>query len=409
MLAGRQIGRGDDDIAIERRRWSGVTPRFADLRQSLHDVGRKLSLARRRRVEDHVDVQLVLRHQPLVDHLRHRLERAGGVGLLPEPAIGERDAGNGRDRAFAGDLLAGILLEPLDVAVVERRRGILARVEVGDQAIGLEPLDERVDLVERHFVVGDPAPRRVPAVEHEHGDVAVVGQQLGELALDQVDLGARDVEMPNVIAQVEDGKVKRDLEPFATKRIDVRPHHIDATWRVLDARHRRGGGPETEAVVVLGREAAPGHPRRLGRARPLIGVERGGMEHRRGIVRIAPLAVLEGGEVEVVEHAEAEVDKLLLQLQERLRLAIVRRGGLRTPAERRRPKAAAPAVAWRNSRRVGLGTLKCKRKIRSGEALSPLLLLRDSPNGRLIIADGYHRLCAVYSFDEDAVIPCKIC
>jgi hypothetical protein len=48
-------------------------------------------------------------------------------------------------------------------------------------------------------------------------------------------------------------------------------------------------------------------------------------------------------------------------------------------------------------------------KIRSGQALSPLLLLRDSPRGKLIIADGYHRLCAVYSFDEDAVIPCKIC
>jgi len=26
----------------------------------------------------------------------------------------------------------------------------------------------------------------------------------------------------------------------------------------------------------------------------------------------------------------------------------------------------------------------------------------------VIIADGYHRLCAIYSYDEDAVIPCKI-
>ena len=49
-----------------------------------------------------------------------------------------------------------------------------------------------------------------------------------------------------------------------------------------------------------------------------------------------------------------------------------------------------------------------RRKIRSGRALSPLLLFRDQTLGRLIIADGYHRLCAVYSFDEDAVIPCKI-
>ena len=47
-------------------------------------------------------------------------------------------------------------------------------------------------------------------------------------------------------------------------------------------------------------------------------------------------------------------------------------------------------------------------KIRAGQALSPLLLIRDAPHCRLIIADGYHRLCAVYSFDEDAVIPCKI-
>ena len=40
--------------------------------------------------------------------------------------------------------------------------------------------------------------------------------------------------------------------------------------------------------------------------------------------------------------------------------------------------------------------------------LSPLLLVRDADAGRLIIADGYHRLCAVYSIHEDALIPCKI-
>jgi disulfide oxidoreductase YuzD len=42
------------------------------------------------------------------------------------------------------------------------------------------------------------------------------------------------------------------------------------------------------------------------------------------------------------------------------------------------------------------------------EKLSPLLLYRDNRNGKLIIADGYHRLCAVYKFKEDAMIPCKI-
>jgi hypothetical protein len=51
---------------------------------------------------------------------------------------------------------------------------------------------------------------------------------------------------------------------------------------------------------------------------------------------------------------------------------------------------------------------KDQRKIQSGRKLSPLLLIRDSANGKLIIADGYHRLCAVYATDEDAVIPCRI-
>jgi hypothetical protein len=51
---------------------------------------------------------------------------------------------------------------------------------------------------------------------------------------------------------------------------------------------------------------------------------------------------------------------------------------------------------------------KDQKKIQAGRALSPLLLVRDSVNGKVVIADGYHRLCAVYSYDEDAVIPCKI-
>jgi hypothetical protein len=51
---------------------------------------------------------------------------------------------------------------------------------------------------------------------------------------------------------------------------------------------------------------------------------------------------------------------------------------------------------------------KDRKKIQKGKELSPLLLVRDKANGKVVIADGYHRLCAVYSFDEDALIPCKI-
>ena len=51
---------------------------------------------------------------------------------------------------------------------------------------------------------------------------------------------------------------------------------------------------------------------------------------------------------------------------------------------------------------------KDKKRVMKGEKLSPILLVRDPRNGKVVVADGYHRLCAVYSFDEDAVIPCKI-
>jgi len=44
-------------------------------------------------------------------------------------------------------------------------------------------------------------------------------------------------------------------------------------------------------------------------------------------------------------------------------------------------------------------------KIHTKTALSPILLV--TRNGKLVVADGYHRLCAVYSYDEDAVIPVK--
>ena len=51
---------------------------------------------------------------------------------------------------------------------------------------------------------------------------------------------------------------------------------------------------------------------------------------------------------------------------------------------------------------------KDRKKIVSGVPLSPLLLCRDSANGMVVIANGYHRLCAVYGFNEDEWICCKI-
>ena len=45
------------------------------------------------------------------------------------------------------------------------------------------------------------------------------------------------------------------------------------------------------------------------------------------------------------------------------------------------------------------------KKVKSGEMLSPVLLVRGAP---LWVADGYHRICASYHLDKDEDIPCRI-
>jgi hypothetical protein len=49
-------------------------------------------------------------------------------------------------------------------------------------------------------------------------------------------------------------------------------------------------------------------------------------------------------------------------------------------------------------------------KINNGKALSPILLVRgDFRTGLpLVIADGYHRVCAIHWADENIAIPAKI-
>ena len=50
------------------------------------------------------------------------------------------------------------------------------------------------------------------------------------------------------------------------------------------------------------------------------------------------------------------------------------------------------------------------KRVAQGELLSPVLLVRGraAEGVPLIVADGYHRICASYHLDEDADIPCRL-
>lgn len=65
--------------------------------------------------------------------------------------------------------------------------------------------------------------------------------------------------------------------------------------------------------------------------------------------------------------------------------------------------SSLPSVGM-NSARVA----RDRKMISKGTPLSPILLVRDTVHGKVVIADGYHRLCAIYSYNEDAEIPCQI-
>ena len=49
-------------------------------------------------------------------------------------------------------------------------------------------------------------------------------------------------------------------------------------------------------------------------------------------------------------------------------------------------------------------------KVRSGKTLSPVLLVRGDVRSQrpLIVADGYHRICASWLLDENTDIPCQM-
>jgi hypothetical protein len=48
-------------------------------------------------------------------------------------------------------------------------------------------------------------------------------------------------------------------------------------------------------------------------------------------------------------------------------------------------------------------------KVKDGKQLSPVLLVRGTLGAYpLVIADGYHRVCAAYHTDENAEVPCKL-
>jgi hypothetical protein len=105
----------------------------------------------------------------------------------------------------------------------------------------------------------------------------------------------------------------------------------------------------------------------------------------------------------------AAADYLSLLMPPKEADQLVRRLGA-SPLARRKAKDLLRASALPVLPVDNFHVAKDLSKVKKGELLSPVLLVRGRLDARvpLTVADGYHRICASYYLDEDADIPCRI-
>jgi len=106
----------------------------------------------------------------------------------------------------------------------------------------------------------------------------------------------------------------------------------------------------------------------------------------------------------------AALDYLTLMMPAKQAKAAVR-ALKKAPLSHRKAKDLLRASGLAALPKTNVHVAKDLAKVAGGTKLSPVLIVRDdtSVGSLLLIADGYHRVCASYLIDENADIPCKLC
>ena len=207
-----------------------------------------------------------------------------------------------------------------DVGVEQCLARVLGCIEVHDEAVGLQAFDVVVDFREWYFFVGDARPGCIPAVDDESGNLAIVGEEFTQLCLDVLCMAWFYMAGANAVVCVEYAEVEHHAKTFLAESVDILTYDIDFGWRLHGVIVGCLGIPDAEAAVMLGGKAAIGHAGRLGSLCPLAAVEVCRCKSRHGHIGVGPVLRRIRGHIVVNEHAEAQVDKGLLQFAQRLLL-----------------------------------------------------------------------------------------
>ena len=181
--------------------------------------------------------------------------------------------------------------------------------------------------MERDFIIRDAGPRGVPAIDDECRDVAIVRKEFMQLRLDEISmLLGFDVARTDAMACVEDAEVQHHAQSLLAKGINILAHDIHMGRRLHGVVVGCFGIPDAETAMMLGGEAAIAHACCLCCLCPLVTIKMRRGESRDRHIWVRPVLNRIGGHVIVDEHAEAQVNKGLLQLVKRRLLSKPRKG-----------------------------------------------------------------------------------
>ena len=246
---------------------------------------------------------------------RHPRLRAFWPRLLPEPARLQFPT------RLAGKRVAFRKMPGLGHREIDEWPALLPPVPpvaAGDDA-GAQAAQPCVGLLRRHDGVVQPV---VPQIEgpgklpHQFLDLSFLKRDLRRVVVRRRIALRRQHLVFRVKPRAAPAIVNPRLEPAAGERFDELRHQIlpHPALRVHDVVFRRLAVPETETRDVLRGKHTVGHPRRLRRIRPCIGIDRpAGIERRRTRPPLDPLDLMVGRHIVMDEHPEPEPAELLLK------------------------------------------------------------------------------------------------
>src|SRR6185437_14907860 len=271
----------------------------------------------------------------MLQHLRHRVSARAGEW---------HDFGiHGGPVRIAGD--AALVPNPSDVRTRVRE----------DDRLWLQSPDQRPGARPIVHLLASAGAFTVGAVEPDFMNATVLREQLGELrAVEIVIAGRVTVRM---LVPVPRRKVQSSPEPLRRTRVHELAHDV------ARAASPRASGhavfccfcwPETEAVVMLGREDHCAEASAARAPRPLPRIEVRGREQGGILLSVTPFAIGEGVHAKVHEHRQ------LVALPLELRGRGVRPCAESDPWEDQRPRdggeelpAASGRHGWRGDRGLG--------------------------------------------------------